>query len=158
MRRFAERIASAARALKSRLGVGRGDRVGILAANHPDYLVLLYACAPAGGAMLLPLNWRLAPPEQVFILSDASVKALIVEDAFAAVLAPLKEALPDIPRRRSRQSARAEATFDALLAEGSGDGAIRTSTKPAAAARLHLRHHAAPRARCCARRRCCGTA
>ena len=30
------------------LGVGRGDRVAILAANHPDYLVLLYACARLG--------------------------------------------------------------------------------------------------------------
>ena len=49
----------AARALKSELGVGRGDRVAILALNHPDYLVLLYACARLG-AMLVPLNWRLA--------------------------------------------------------------------------------------------------
>jgi fatty-acyl-CoA synthase len=40
-RQFADRIASCARALKSRLGVGRGDRVAILSANHPDYLVLL---------------------------------------------------------------------------------------------------------------------
>ena len=53
------------------LGVGRGDRVAILATNHPDYLVLLYACARLG-AMLVPLNWRLAVPEQVFMLSDAS--------------------------------------------------------------------------------------
>ena len=53
------------------LGVTRGDRVAILSLNHPDYLVLLYACARLG-AMLVPLNWRLAVPEQVFILSDAS--------------------------------------------------------------------------------------
>src|SRR5437868_11214713 len=92
---FAARIAAAARMLKSRLGVGRGDRVAILAANHPDYLVLLYACARLG-AMLVPLNWRLAVPEQVFILADASVKALIVEEPFAPVIAPLTEALPDV--------------------------------------------------------------
>ncbi|HLN10719.1 MAG TPA: AMP-binding protein, partial [Xanthobacteraceae bacterium] len=35
---FASRIATAARALKSQLGVGRGDRVAILSTNHPDYL------------------------------------------------------------------------------------------------------------------------
>src|SRR5882757_3381037 len=92
---LAARIAAAARALKSRLGVGRGDRVAILAANHPDYLVLLYACARLG-AMLVPLNWRLAVPEQVFILSDAGVKALVVEDAFAAVIPPLTQVLPDV--------------------------------------------------------------
>src|SRR5262252_10159189 len=91
---FAARIAATARALKSRLGVGRGDRVAILAANHPDYLVLLYSCARLG-AMLVPLNWRLAVPEQVFILADASVKALVVEQGFAAVIDPLRGARPD---------------------------------------------------------------
>jgi fatty-acyl-CoA synthase len=117
---FADRIAACARALKSRLGVGRGDRVAILATNHPDYLVLLYACARLG-AMLVPLNWRLAVPEQVFILSDASVKVLVVEESFAAVIPPLTAALPDVhvvgldfnPNGGS---------FDDLLAAGSGDG------------------------------------
>ena len=92
--RFAARIGAMARALKSQLGVHRGDRVAVLALNHPDYLVLLYACARLG-AMLVPLNWRLAVPEQVFILRDAGVKALFVEPAFDAVCAPLAEALPD---------------------------------------------------------------
>src|SRR5947209_963212 len=88
---LADRIAALARGLKSELGVGRGDRVAILATNHPDYLVLLYACARLG-AMLVPLNWRLATPEQVFILADASVKALVVEESFAAVVPPLAQA------------------------------------------------------------------
>src|SRR5262252_4293376 len=92
---FAARIAAAARALKSQLGIGRGDRVAILSLNHPDYLVLLYACARLG-AMLVPLNWRLAVPEQVFILRDASVKVLVVERAFEAVIEPLNTALPDV--------------------------------------------------------------
>ena len=52
---LAQRIAQAARALKSHYGVAYGDRVAILAANHPDYLVLLYACARLG-AMLVPVN------------------------------------------------------------------------------------------------------
>src|SRR4051794_23027027 len=72
---LAQRIVAAARVLKSQLGVTRGDRVAILSLNHPDYLVLLYACARLG-AMLVPLNWRLAMPEQLFVLQDASVKAL----------------------------------------------------------------------------------
>ena len=40
---LAGRIVQAARALKSQLGIGRGDRIALLAANHPDHLVLLYA-------------------------------------------------------------------------------------------------------------------
>src|SRR5437764_5991270 len=91
---LAARIVAAARGLKSELGIGRGDRVAILSLNHPDYLVLLYACARLG-AMLVPLNWRLAVPELMFMLTDASVKALVVEQGFATVIAPLTEALPN---------------------------------------------------------------
>src|SRR6202162_4377423 len=118
---FATRIAGAARALKSQLGVGRGDRVAILAANHPDYLALLYACARLG-AMLVPLNWRLAVPEQMFILADASVKALVVEEAFAEVVAPLKAALPQAQAVGLDFSRADVSSFDMLLAEGGGDG------------------------------------
>jgi fatty-acyl-CoA synthase len=114
---LAGRITAAARALKSQLGIGRGDRVAILSLNHPDYLVLLYACARLG-AMLVPLNWRLAVPEQVFILSDASVKVLVVEQGFAAVIEPLKQALPDV-RVIGLDFA---PSFDDLLASASGDG------------------------------------
>ena len=58
------RIEQAARALKSEFGVISGDRVAILSLNRPDYLVLLYACARLG-ALLVPLNWRLAVAEQM---------------------------------------------------------------------------------------------
>ena len=84
-----------ARALKSQLGIGRGDRVALLATNHPDCLVLLYACARLG-AMLVPLNWRLAVAEQMYILADASVKALVVEQGLAAVAAALTNARPEV--------------------------------------------------------------
>jgi len=114
---LAQRIAAAARALKSQLGVGRGDRVAILSLNHPDYLVLLYACARLG-AMLVPLNWRLAVPEQVFILADASVKVLVVEKGFEGVVEPLRHALPDV-RIVGLDFA---PSFDDLLGSGSGDG------------------------------------
>ncbi len=118
---FNSRIAQTARALKSECGVGRGDRVAILSLNRPDFLVLLYACARLG-AMLVPLNWRLAVAERVFILSDASVKVLVLEQAFADVLPVLKNSLPDtsivgLDFEPSRGTA-----FDVLLAQARGDG------------------------------------
>src|SRR6476619_580409 len=91
---LAERIDALARAMKTRMGVHRGDRVAVLALNSPDYLALLYACARLG-AMLVPLNWRLAVPEQVFILCDARVKALFIAGAFDAVCEPLANVLPE---------------------------------------------------------------
>ena len=78
---FADRISRMACALKSQLGVRRGDRVAVLAMNHPDYLTLLYACSRLG-AMLVPLNWRLAVPELQFVLADADVRAVFVEQPF----------------------------------------------------------------------------
>ncbi len=86
---FADRIGRMASALKSELGVRRGDRVALLAMNHPDYLTLLYACARLG-AILVPLNWRLAPPELQFILSNADVRAVVVAPPFEVrVSAPI---------------------------------------------------------------------
>ncbi|MGJ5176261.1 class I adenylate-forming enzyme family protein [Bradyrhizobium oligotrophicum] len=114
---FSARIASMARALKSEFGVGRGDRVAILSLNRPDYLVLLYACARLG-AILVPLNWRLAVAEQVFILSDAAAKVLALEQAFAAVLTELPpETVPvgiDFAPSNGPD-------IDELLARGHGD-------------------------------------
>jgi fatty-acyl-CoA synthase len=92
---FAARIEQTARTLKSELGVGQGDRVAILSLNRPDYLVLLYACARLG-AILVPLNWRLAVAEQIFILSDAAAKVLVLEQAFATALPALEKALPEV--------------------------------------------------------------
>ena len=57
-------------------GVRRGDRVGFLGQNHPAQIVALFACARIG-ALLLPLNWRLAAPEWRFILRDAGAHLLL---------------------------------------------------------------------------------
>jgi fatty-acyl-CoA synthase len=118
---FHARIAQAACALKAEFGVSRGDRVAILSLNRPEYLVLLYACARLG-AMMVPLNWRLAVAEQLFILSDASVKVLVLERAFAEILPALEKSLPDtsivgldfVPPQGD--------AFDRLLASARGDG------------------------------------
>src|ERR1043166_9604528 len=118
---FASRIVATARALKSQLGIARGDRIANLAANHPDYLVLLYACARLG-AMLVPLNWRLAIPEQMFILTDAAVKALVVEEAFADILTPLAAALPEARAVALVFARETVPSLDSLIAEGGGEG------------------------------------
>ncbi|MBI1243687.1 MAG: AMP-binding protein [Alphaproteobacteria bacterium] len=64
-------------------GVGHGERVALLSTNNPDYLALLFACARLG-AMLVPLNWRLAPAEIAQILDDAEPRQFICERALAA--------------------------------------------------------------------------
>jgi fatty-acyl-CoA synthase len=118
---IAVRIEQTARALKAELGVNRGDRVAILSLNRPDYLVLLYACARLG-AMLVPLNWRLAIAEQAFILSNAGAKVLVLEQAFAAILPVLAESLPETSIVGLDFTPPRGSTFDSLLAKARGDG------------------------------------
>ncbi|WP_213291043.1 class I adenylate-forming enzyme family protein [Bradyrhizobium sp. sGM-13] len=118
---FNQRIEQVARALKSQLGVERGDRVAILSLNRPDHLVLLYACARLG-AMLVPLNWRLAVAEQLFILSDAAAKVLVIEHAFEALLPALAEQLPDIFVVGLDFAPLGGSKWDGLLDRGRGDG------------------------------------
>ncbi len=93
---FATRIAAVARGLQSACGVRRGDRVALLAANHPDYLVLLFACARLG-AILVPLNWRLAVPELAFIIGDSTPSVLFAGTEFAEAMAALQTHFPQMP-------------------------------------------------------------
>jgi fatty-acyl-CoA synthase len=118
---FNMRIEQTARALKAEYGVSRGDRVAILSLNRPDYLVLLYACARLG-AMLVPLNWRLAAAEQLFILSDAAVKMLVLEQAFAEILPELNKSLPDTHIIGLDFTPPRGSAFDALPGRAHGDG------------------------------------
>ncbi|KJC50697.1 long-chain-fatty-acid--CoA ligase [Bradyrhizobium sp. LTSP857] len=118
---FAARIERTATALKHELGVGRGDRVAILSLNRPDYLVLLYACARLG-AMLVPLNWRLAVAEQLFILSDAGAKVLVLEQAFEAVLPELARSAPGPSVVGLDFTPPRGTTFESLLTQGDGNG------------------------------------
>jgi fatty-acyl-CoA synthase len=115
---LAGRIERTATALKQELGVGRGDRVAILSLNRPDYLVLLYACARLG-AMLVPLNWRLAIAEQLFILIDASAKVLVLEQAFEGVLPELAPGTAVVGLDFSPPHG---VTFESLLAGSEGGG------------------------------------
>ena len=79
----ADRISRIAGGLAA-LGLGTGDRAAILALNSDRYFEALYA-VPMAGAIIVPLNTRLAPPEIDFILEDSGAALLLVDDAFAAM-------------------------------------------------------------------------
>ena len=89
---FAEaeaRVSRLAAHLQRACGVDRGDRVAVLCMNSTDMLEVWSACAKIG-AIFLPLNWRLAPPEIDFILSDGEPQALIFDTANADTVKALE--------------------------------------------------------------------
>ncbi len=91
---LAARIRSTAAILSTEAGIDHGDRVAYLGFNTPDMLILLFACARLG-AILLPLNWRLAPPEQAEILNDATPAMLVADPAHADQAKALIKGRPD---------------------------------------------------------------
>lgn len=74
-RELAARAAARAAALCA-AGVRPGDRVAALLGNDPAFVELLHA-VPQAGAILVPLNLRLAPPELARQLRDAGARLLV---------------------------------------------------------------------------------
>jgi acyl-CoA synthetase (AMP-forming)/AMP-acid ligase II len=77
------RVARAAAILQQR-GVKPGERFGILSRNLFRHCELVHA-GYWMGAVPVPVNIRLAVPEIAFILKDAEVKALAVDEPFLAL-------------------------------------------------------------------------
>jgi fatty-acyl-CoA synthase len=57
-------------------GIGRGDRVAMLGENSPEFIQVMFACFQLG-AVFVPVNTRLAPPEVQHVISDARARVLI---------------------------------------------------------------------------------
>jgi acyl-CoA synthetase (AMP-forming)/AMP-acid ligase II len=70
-----------ARGLRA-LGVGRGERVACLT-KHTVECVLLTLEGNKIGAVCMPVNWRLAPPEIEYILNNGKARLLMVDTGFA---------------------------------------------------------------------------
>jgi fatty-acyl-CoA synthase len=91
---FADRARRLAGGLQS-LGVAPGDRVAFLSMNCHRLLEAYYGVLEAG-AVLLPLNIRLAPHELAFILRDAGVKILFVGKEFVDLAGALRNDAPAV--------------------------------------------------------------
>ena len=76
-------------------GVKKGERVAFLGKNHPLYFEALLGAAKIG-AVMTPVNWRLAPPEVAYILDNSCSRVVFLGEGFADVLAKVRGQLPDV--------------------------------------------------------------
>ncbi len=90
------RAENAAALLRDRLGLAKGDRVGLLAHNRVEFVDLFFAAAKAG-VVLVPLGTRLTARELAFIAADAGLSALVYGEGFAETVAALREEA-EVPR------------------------------------------------------------
>lgn len=58
-------------------GIGVGDRVAFIDRNGAEFFVAMFGLAKLG-AVGVPVNWRLAPPEMAHIIGDCEAAAVIV--------------------------------------------------------------------------------
>ena len=79
-----DRVRGLARFFQAR-GIQPGDRISILEVNSHAYLETYYAAAGIG-AILNPLNYRLAPREIAYILNDSGTRWLVAAPRFASLV------------------------------------------------------------------------
>jgi long-chain acyl-CoA synthetase len=76
-------------ALLAAEGLRQGERVAILSCNRQEYIAAYFGIIRAGG-VVLPVNNLLAPEEIEFILSDAGVRMVFVDDECAVTAGKLE--------------------------------------------------------------------
>ena len=91
---FSERVGRLAGALRQ-AGIAPGDRVAFLGANCHRLLEAYYG-VPEAGAVLLPLNIRLAPEELAYILNDSGATILFVEKQFLGLVDSFRKNLQTV--------------------------------------------------------------
>jgi acyl-CoA synthetase (AMP-forming)/AMP-acid ligase II len=74
------------------LGVVKGDKVGILSVNCPQYIETYFATAKTGG-IFVPLNFRAKADELNYMINTAEIKVLFVGERYIDLVRGI---LPDL--------------------------------------------------------------
>jgi fatty-acyl-CoA synthase len=78
-----------------KLGVKKGDKVAILFYNCPQFVESYYAIVKIG-AVVVPLNFRLAMPELLYQVDNSDCVTFIYSAEFSEVLSSLRAQLPKV--------------------------------------------------------------
>ena len=81
----------------SSLGLKKDDKIAIIHKNCHRYLEAYFAAAKIG-AILVPINYRLAEQDFIYILNDARAKALIAQSDLIHCLAHRRDDIPELER------------------------------------------------------------
>jgi fatty-acyl-CoA synthase len=106
------------------LGIGRGDRVAVLAHNGVEFFDVQFACARTGSIAVL-LNWRLTVPELEYILNDSSPALLVHDASFVETAQELQRRCPIGSLLSIDASAAGTANpYEAVVAEFAGQTVV----------------------------------
>jgi acyl-CoA synthetase (AMP-forming)/AMP-acid ligase II len=102
------------------LGVRQGDRVAALLVNSAAFLETLFATAKLG-AVFVPINFRLAPPEVTYLLADSGADVFVWSAHLSALARAALEGEGVRVRARlvvAGEPENGEADFESVLASG----------------------------------------
>ena len=85
-------------------GLKKGDRIAWLGKNAVLYFTLLFGAARIG-VVMVPVGWRLAPPERHYIVHDTEARLLFAGDGFADDARAMAPDLPQLQRVLSADQA-----------------------------------------------------
>src|SRR6266853_328866 len=77
------------------LGIGAGDRVGILLNDSPEFISSFVAIVSLG-AIAVPINLALRREDQLFILKDCGARTAIIEASSIEALIGEADAPPEL--------------------------------------------------------------
>jgi acyl-CoA synthetase (AMP-forming)/AMP-acid ligase II len=92
-----ERSARLAQLLYAR-GLRPGDKIALLAENHPRFYEVYWA-AMRSGLYLTTVNRYLAPAEAAYLVNDSGATVCITTAQMASTAVPLLDLIPDCPMR-----------------------------------------------------------
>ena len=127
-RAFAERAGALAGHLSGQYKLAQGERVAIAMSNHPDFMVVLYACWIAG-LVAVPINAKLHRREFAYILEDCGARLVFTNAKTAQTLDGLEQEIAELDSAINTT----EAGFTTLL---QGDPAPLAEVSPDDAAWL----------------------
>ena len=78
-------------------GLRPQSRVALLDKNHDSFFEIWFGAAKAN-AVLVPVNWRLAPPEVAFVVNDAEAEILFVGAEFLDTVAAIRDQLTSVQK------------------------------------------------------------
>ena len=79
------------------MGVGKGDRLGIVAQNCDEFMIL-YGAAAKIGAILLPVNWRFQQDEMAYVLNDGAPKFVFAGPEYRKTVEEIVKGIDDTER------------------------------------------------------------
>lgn len=117
---LAARVRKLAAGLQAR-GVGEGDIVGLLSHNSLEFLEVMFATNHIG-AVLMPINFRLAPVEVAYILENSDARLLFADSALIELAVEAIALTPTTPRLVGIDCAAPNGGESLALLRGSGAG------------------------------------